>query len=231
MSLNINANIKFKNDSEKKYVNKNFRSKVANIINIITTELCNNQNADIDAIKLKIKNKYNNYKKFCKNKECKNDSDIIFNDDRINSLIDQLNNNNDFKKKCRIKKKLVFNYIPSYPYVLPFVIPSFFIQNGGSYNVVEANDYSDNGFAKIVNEDGTTLTCRYVDFDEFEREYETVKDKSNLSDEIKNAYNAIKELDKELPTWNEAKKVISLVLKFINYYTLPQKTLNKLNQI
>jgi hypothetical protein len=229
MSLNINANIKFKNDSERNYVNNNLKNKVSDIINIITTELCNNSNANIDAIKSKIKNKYNNYKKFCKNKDCNDTSDIIFNDDRIEDLIKQLDNNDDFKRKCRIKKRLVFNYIPSYPYVLPFVIPSFFIQRGGSYSVVESND-SDNGFAKIINKDGTTLTCRYVDFDEFEREYETVKDKSNLSNEIRNAYNAIKELDRELPTWNEAKKVINLVLKFINYYTLPQKTLNKLDQ-
>ena len=237
MSLKTNVNIKYNNDADKTHVENKFKNQIETIINIIINELCeikkNGKTLKLNDIKDKIKVKYDDYESYCSKNDpsgCKQEN-VIFNDKRIKDIINQLENNNSFLRRCKLKKQLIlYNYSNVF---LPTIVPWNYIytQRGGVYKLIDDKNIKDLefGLGKRINaDDNTVVPCKYVDFDDFLTQY---KNSGNKPEEFENAYQVLKMLDKGLPSYDEATKVINLVLKFIKYYTLPLKTLKECDNI
>jgi hypothetical protein len=169
------------------------KSLIEDIINTITTEICNSDKKNdmvplISTIKSIIQQKFPNYDKIC-TKSPKLDGscdEMVFTDQRINDIINKIRNNTEYRRICKFKYNVINNIITNslIPKVLSqinyypiqyFSFPQPFISYHNGYPIIIGGGNKKNngkyglGTIKIGGKDES---IKFVDFDDFIGQYE-----------------------------------------------------------
>jgi hypothetical protein len=263
ISVGVNLLGDFKNSDEL----KNNKGIIEDILNVITNAMCENDKNDkmnlIHTIRETIRSRYPDYYKICTKtpiagigQPCDNGT-ILFTDERIGKIIEQINNDNLYRRMCKFKysvlndkvnanilRKVLYatRYVPfqnfMFPSTYPIVNYGFF---GGNSNNINPKGLYGLG-CRIVN--GEYQSNKFVDFDEFVKQYENYhtphnnySDNSTYSEDA-NIENSGKNIDidiayKMIKRLDKIKKIedalddLEILLNYIKYFVLPLKTLEK----
>lgn len=156
----INASSIYKslsgNDVHLKSIDKN----IQDIINLILDKICSNDNIDKNNIIIAIKTKYPDYDKLCSKPsksadgKCDSDGEIIFNDTRLTSIINQIKDNSIVRRICKFKRQVILGKIMNVPlssvmYIEPYNMNNYSLYTLGRTPVVYFNPYRNNNFNMV----------------------------------------------------------------------------------
>lgn len=192
MALSVGVNLigEFANSDE---IKKN-KSLIENILNIITSFICDKDKNDrlilIDAIKDEIKKHNHDIDKIC-TKTPKHDGtceEIVFTDKRILDLIQKIKNNTEYRRICKFKYRSLNGNIDRQLlnrviYSLKYYPYNYFTFPYGNFNLLNLKDpdglyggNNENNLGKYGlgthTIKGVRESIKFVDFDEFTEQYE-----------------------------------------------------------
>ncbi len=201
----INATSIYKSLSGNDVHLKSIDKKIQDILNLILDRICSDENIDKNNIITAIKAKYPDYEKLCSKPsksadgKCDSDDEIIFNDVRLGSIINQIKENNIVRRICKFKRQVILGKITNVPlstvmYIEPYNMNNYSLYTLGRSPIVYFNPYRNNNFNMIplfggsdskilyntINQYGLgdmfddsneSKSIEYLNFDDFEKQY------------------------------------------------------------
>lgn len=205
MPILTGVNFSYGSDATKAHM-KQYVTQIEDIINIITTFMCDKDKSDNsytnNEIIAEIKKKYSTFETFCvENKTPCPAGSEVFSDKRLKEIIDKIQNDNLYRRMCKFKKSVILGNINvpvanviysaksiplqlSWMYGYPFWynavkksldFPEKVIAGGGPND--SENPYQLGRKTNLLNQ---SVPNKYVDFEEFEHQYEDYHKLNNL---------------------------------------------------
>lgn len=214
MSLN-KVNFKFGPNTDKAHLQNHVKD-IEDIINIITTFMCENDKQNKlfneQSIIDKIKEKYPQFQTICIKPEIPcSEPNKVFNDTRLKEIINQVQKDDLYRRMCKFKRQVILgNYINRVPIsdviysgnLMPLKLTNMFgypfwynvvrsanlvdnnsydIIGGGKRNAKYLNPYGLGRKVNLLNESEST---KYIDFAEFEHQYEDYHKLNHINETI-----------------------------------------------